>query len=424
MSTPGRPTLADVAALAGVSLKTASRAINEEYGVAGTTAERVFAAARELGFRPNRLARSLAGGGPSAAVGLLIPDVSDPFVADLVGAVETVLAARDLQLITASHGNDPVRQHTLASALVERRVDGLIIMSAPGDASYLRADIKHGLVVVAVDRPIEGLDVDTVTVDNEAGAREAVHRLLAVGHRRIAALAGDVRLWTLARRLDGYRAALLDAGQTVDETLISTARGSVEAQATLHEMLELKHPPTAVFAAHHRVGRGAMRAMHKAGISLGLAVFDAVDDNDLLIIPPLVVAASGPDRIGRLAAELLLDRLGGLQAQPRHAVLAPLLLGADERYIPSVGDVDWEGLVWRPTATAPAHPPLSAAAPEHANEGRAPSTRTRRGTPGRSRPSVDLGTNRPPPGGTANHLAGSDAHLEPKSRQSPSEAVV
>jgi LacI family transcriptional regulator len=331
MSTLGRPTLADVAALAGVSLKTASRAINEEYGVAPTTAERVFVAARELGFRPNRMARSLAGGGPSAAVGLLIPDVSDPFVADLVGAVENVLAGRDLQLITASHGNDPVRQHTLASALVERRVDGLIIMSAPGDASYLRADIKHGLMVVAVDRPIEGLDVDAVTVDNEAGARELVHRLVTLGHRRIAALAGDVRIWTLARRLEGYRAAFADAGQTVDETLISTAHGGVEAQASLEEMLGLQDPPTAVFAAHHRVGRGAMRAMHKTGLSLDLAVFDGVDDNDLLITPPLVVAASGPDRIGRLAAELLLDRLRGLQGPPRHAILAPLVPGADTR---------------------------------------------------------------------------------------------
>jgi len=335
MSAPGRPTLADVAALAGVSLKTASRAINEEYGVAGTTAERVLAAARELGFRPNRLARSLAGGRPSAAVGLLIPDVTDPFVADLVGAVEMVLAARDLQLITASHGNDPIRQHGIASALVERRVDGLIIMSAPGDASYLRVDIDHGLVVVGVDRPIEGLDVDTVTVDNEAGAREAVRRLLAVGHRRIAALGGDVRLWTLARRLDGYRLALRDAGQAVDETLISTAHGALEAQLTMQAMLESMDAPTAVFAAQHRAGRGAMRAMHNAGVSLDLAVFDGVDDNDLLITPPLVVAASGPDRMGQLAAQLLLDRLGGLQAPPRHAILEPVLLGPGERSPPT-----------------------------------------------------------------------------------------
>lgn len=359
MSTPGRPTLADVAALAGVSLKTASRAMNEEYGVAQLTAERVFAAARELGFRPNRLAKSLAGGGPSAVIGLLIPDVSDPFVAGVVGAVEAVLATRDLQVITASHGNDPVRQHSIASALVERRVDGLIIMSAPGDASYLRADIRHGLMIVAMDRPLEGLDVDTITVDNEAGALEVVRRLLAAGHRRVATLAGDTRLWTLACRLDGYLTALAEAGVAVDETLISTAQSGIDAQAALQAMLGLPNPPTAVFAAHPTVGRGAMRAMHDSGAPLALAIFDGVDDNDLLITPPLVVAASGPDRIGQLAAELLLDRLEGLQGPPRHAVLAPLMLGPNERYIARVGAMDRVGPVMWQSEGAPGQAPMT-----------------------------------------------------------------
>ena len=168
----------------------------------------------------------------------------------------------------------------------------------PGMPSYLRADIPHGLIIVAMDRPIEGLDIDTVTVDNEFGAREAVHRLLAAGHRRVAAVPGDVRIWTSARRLDGYRAALADIGQVVDEALISTAHGALEAQAALQVMLALEDPPTAVFAGQHWVGRGAMRAMHNAGTPMDLAVFDGVDDNDLLITlrwlsPHLVQNGSG-----------------------------------------------------------------------------------------------------------------------------------
>lgn len=380
MRTPGRPTLADVAALAGVSLKTASRAMNQEYGVAQGTAERVFAAARELGFRPNRLAQSLAGGGPSAVVGLLIPAVSDPFVAGVTGAVEEVLATRDLQLITASHGNDAMRQHSIASALVERRVDGLIIMPAPGDASYLRAEIGHGLMIVAMDRPLEGLDVDTITVDNEAGASEVVGRLLDAGHRRVALLAGDVGLWTLARRLDGYQAALARAGVALDEALISTAQSGSEAQAALLAMLKLQDPPTAVFAAHPSVGRGAMRAMHVSGTPLALAIFDEVDDNDLLITPPLAVAASGPDRIGQLAAGLLLDRLEGLQGPPRHVVLTPLLLGPNERYVAKVGAVDRVGPVVRSSEGAPGQAPLTTDLPAPAGIGPVPGTRSRRGT--------------------------------------------
>ncbi len=331
MNTPGRPRLIDVAALAGVSLKTASRALNREYGVAPETSDRVFTAARELGFRPNRLARSLAGGGPSAAVGLLIPDVADPFVAGVVGAVERVLVAHDLQLITASHGDDAHRQHRLASALVERRVDGLMIMSAPGPIDYLQPDLAHGLVVVALDRPLEGLDVDTVTVDNEAGARGAVARLVAAGHRRIAVLALDIRIWTVARRVAGYRAALVDAGIPVDEALITTDPDAVHARAALRRMLAGEDPPTAVLATNHLAGRVAMRVMRDAGTTPALAVFDSMDDNDLLATPPLVVVASGPDRIGQLAAELTVERLAGLQTPPRHAVLAPLMLGRGER---------------------------------------------------------------------------------------------
>jgi len=337
VSTPGRPRLADVAARAGVSLKTASRALNQEYGVAPATSVRVLAAARELGFRPNRLAQSLAGGGPSAAVGLLIPDVADPFVAGVVAAVERVLVARDLQLITASHGDDAHRQHRLASVLVERRVDGLIIMSAPGPIDYLRPDLAHGLVVVALDRPLQGLDVDTVTVDNEAGAREAVNRLLGAGHRRIAALALDIRIWTVARRVAAYRAALSDAGVPVDEALISTDPDIGNARAAMGRMLALQDPPTAVLATNHMAGRAAMRAMREACVTLDLAVFDSMDDNDLLATPPLVVVASGPDRIGQLAAELTVERLAGLQAPSRHAILAPLMLGRGERWVPEPG---------------------------------------------------------------------------------------
>ena len=337
MSTPGRPRLADVAARAGVSLKTASRALNHEYGVAPQTSVRVLAAARELGFRPNRLARSLAGGGPSAAVGLLIPDVADPFVADVAAAAERVLAARDLQLITASHGDDPHRQHQLASALVERRVDALLVMSAPGSMSYLQPDLAHGLVVVALDRPVEGLDVDTVTVDNEAGTREGVRRLLDAGHRRIAALALDVRIWTVARRIATYRESLVAAGLPVDEALISTEHDPAHARAALRRMLAGDDPPTAVLATNHMAGRAAMRASHEAGVLMDLAVFDSMDDNDLLATPPLVVVASGPDRIGRLAAELAVERLGGLKDPPRHAILPALILGRGERSVPNDG---------------------------------------------------------------------------------------
>lgn len=326
MRTRNRPTLADVAARAGVSLKTASRALNGEYGVAAPTSSRVHQAVRELGFRPNHLARSLASRQTSAAVGLVISSVSDPFIAALAGAVEEGLAPRGLQLISASHGDDAERQHTLVRALVERRVDALVVISAPGDVSYLQREIDHGLVVVAVDRPLDGVSVDTVTVDNQAGAMLAVDGLILAGHRRIAAVGIDGRLWTMLERYRGYVRALEAADVPLDLELVAMGcPDSAAAQVAIETMLGLPHPPTALLAGQHRAGRAGIRAMLAAERVLDLTVFDEVADPDLLVIPPRVVIESDPVRLGAAAASMTLERLDGLKGTARSVVLPPTL---------------------------------------------------------------------------------------------------
>lgn len=324
MRTPTRPTLADVAAQAGVSLKTASRAVNGEYGVAATTAERVQRAARDLSFRPNHLARSLASRQTSAAVGLVISSVSDPFIAAVAGAVEEGLAPRGLQLISASHGDDTDRQHSLVRALVERRVDALVVISAPGDVSYLQREIDHGLVVVALDRPLDGVSVDTITVDNQAGAMLAVGGLISAGHRRIAAVGIDGRLWTMTQRYRGYARALEAASIPIDTDLVAMdCRDGAAAQVAINGMLALPEPPTALFAGQHQAGRAGIRAMLASGRVLELTVFDEVADPDLLVIPPRVVIESDPARLGAAAATMTLERLDGLKGAARSVVLPP-----------------------------------------------------------------------------------------------------
>jgi LacI family transcriptional regulator len=324
---PGRPTLADVAARAGVSLKTASRALNGEYGVAAQTAAKVLAAAKELGFRPNHLARSLASGRTSAAVGLVISYVSDPFLAAIMGAVEEVLAPRDLHLITASHRDDPQQQRRIVQALVERRVDALLVVTAPGDASYLQREIDHGLHVVALDRPLSGVDVDTVTVDNQAGAAGVVRRFAGTGHHRIGAVTGDRRLWTIQQRMLGFSQGMAATGLIEDPALVIPGTGPGAVQA-IRELLDRPDPPTAMFAAQNQPGRQVIRAMRTLGRSVDLAVFDDIVDPDLLTPAPMLVE-SGPVRLGTLAARMALERLDGLTLPPRSVVLpVPLLDGA------------------------------------------------------------------------------------------------
>jgi LacI family transcriptional regulator len=323
MSRSSRPTLAQVAELAGVSLKTASRAMNGEYGVATATSERVLAAARSLGFRPNLLARSLASGRPSAAVGLVIPNVADAFFAELVGGVERTLASRDLQLVIASHHDDAVAQRKIVRALVERRVDALLLVPAPGEASYLQVDIDHGLVVVSLDRPTMGVDVDTVIVDNRSATAAAVSELIAAGHRRIAFLADNSQLWTMQERMNGYRLALAEADIAEDATLVHPDCANREtSEGVIADLLGSDDPPTAVFAAHNATGREVVRAARAATVEIPLVVFDEVSDPDLLIAPPQVLR-SNPERLGMIAAEMALERLDGLGTAPR-VVIQPV----------------------------------------------------------------------------------------------------
>jgi LacI family transcriptional regulator len=352
----GRPTLADVAARAGVSLKTASRALNGEYGVAAETARRVLDASRDLGFRPNHLARALAAGRPSATVGLVISNVADHFIASLNGTVEKVLAPRDLQLVTASHRDDPERQRRIIRALVERRVDALVLIPAPGDAAYLAREIDHGLVVVAIDRPLDGMDVDTVTVDNVTGARTAVERLLAAGHRRIAMLGDDGRLWTMKQRFAGYAAALAGAGIPVDERLLLMSFREVpDQEASVRDLLTQPDPPTAVLSAQHMPGRMAIRVAYRLGRDIALATFDDIHDADLLVRPPFVVL-SGAQRLATTGARLMLERLDGLTGPSRNLVLPPL-------FIDSAAQDGYEQMqAYEPVAGPPAADRLVAAA--------------------------------------------------------------
>jgi LacI family transcriptional regulator len=298
--------------------------LNGEYGVAPMTAEKVITAARSLGFRPNLLARSLASGRPSAAVGLVIPNVADPFFGELVGGVERRLASRDLQLVIASHHDDPVAQRKIVRALVERRVDALLLVPAPGEASYLQVDIDHGLVVVSLDRPVMGVDVDTVIVDNRSAAAGAVRELTTAGHRRIAFLADNSQLWTMQERLIGYRLALAEADIAEDPALVHPDCGDREAsERAIAELFALDDPPTAVFAAHNATGRELVRAARAAAVEIPLVVFDEVSDPDLLIAPPQVLR-SDPERLGMTAAKMALERLDGLIAAPR-VVIQPVV---------------------------------------------------------------------------------------------------
>src|SRR3954447_24127799 len=242
----GRPTMSDVARAAGVSLKTVSRVVNDEAGVRGATATRVQEAIAALGFGRNDAARALRSGQVSRTLGLVIEDIANPFYSGIMRGVEQVAREHGLLLIAGSSDETPERERELVLALCERRVDGLILVPASSDHTYLLPEMRLGVHAVFLDRPPSGIEADTVLLDNEGGADAATTHLLAGGHRRVAMLGDTPTLFTAAARLAGYRRALERHGIAFDERLVRMGLHTVDdASAAASELLAAADPPTA-----------------------------------------------------------------------------------------------------------------------------------------------------------------------------------
>jgi LacI family transcriptional regulator len=313
----------DVAALAGVSIKTVSRVVNQEPGVSPELASRVLDAVGLLEYRHNLTASSLRRSDQkTATIGLLLEDASNPFSSGLHRAVEEVARRRGTLVFAGSSNEDPDVERELLLGLASRRVDGLIVVPASHDHSDLLREQRLGRPLVFVDRP-SAHDADSVTVDNRAGARRGVRHLAAHGHRRIAFL-GDLRsIWTAAERHLGYLEGLATEGIALDPGLVRHDLRSIDAaeHATLG-LLAAAEPPTALFTGQNLVTIGAVRALQRQGLQHRVAMvgFDDVLLADLLD-PPVSVIAQDPAAIGRTAAELLFARLDGDRRPPQHPVV-------------------------------------------------------------------------------------------------------
>jgi LacI family transcriptional regulator len=319
-----RPTIRDVADTAGVSLKTVSRVLNGESGVAADTSARVLTAISALGFHRNDLASNLRRG-RSATLGLLIEDISNPFYSAIAQTVGVLAHDRGYLLITASCEEDPDRERELTTLLLRRRADALLIV--PTGADHRHVD---GLIpMVFLDRPPVGVDADTVVFDNADAARRGVAHLIAHGHRRIGWLSDRDTLYTAAERLRGYRQALATGGIHPDPALVKTGvHQATEAEAALGELLDLpsERRPTAVFAANNRSTVGALRALHaRGGEPLALVGFDDFELADLLT-PPVTVVRTSPERLAALAVERVFARLGGDRRPPQHLIVPAQLV--------------------------------------------------------------------------------------------------
>ncbi len=315
----------DVAARAGVGLKTVSRVVNEEPGVTPDTMARVQAAIDALGFRRNDSARLLRTR-RTASIGLVLEDVADPFYAALSRAVEDVARSHGALLFTGSSAEDPRREQELVLAFCARRVDGLVVVPAGDDHRYLAPEIEAGVATVFVDRPARRLDADVVLTDNAGGVREGVAHLIAHGHRRIGFIGDLPGIHTAGERLRGYREAMAAAGLPVRPDWYAMGSTTPErVRAALDAMLAGPEPITALFAGNNRVTVTAVRVLSDRPDPVALVGFDDFELADLLDPPVTVVAQDAPG-LGRSAAQLLFRRLDGIAPDEPSRIELPVRL--------------------------------------------------------------------------------------------------
>jgi len=328
----GPATLRDVARVAGVHPGTVSRALNPQTRglVNERTARRVLAAAEELGYRPNPIARGLRTN-RSNTIGVLVPDLMNPLFAAVVRGIEDGLREAGYTPLIANTDNDAERERVAYEAMSARQVDGFIAATARRDHWLLADRGESGPKLVLVNRRVDSDAIPAVTGDDHEGVRLAVQHLAELGHRRIAHLAGSQTLYTGWSRHQGFCDGMRASGLEVDEGLIvfSDAFTEREGARCCGQLLERRRDFTAIVAGNDLLALGCYDALEARGLRCPEDV-SVVGYNDMPFVdrfrPPLTTVRVPHYELGATAAELMLEQLRERGARPRQLLLAPKLV--------------------------------------------------------------------------------------------------
>lgn len=343
------PTITEVAAAAGVGRATVARTLGNYGSVSAATRAKVMRAAERLGYMPNTLARSMTTG-ITKTLGVVLADVANPFFSGVLKGISDTAKLSGYDAIILSTDEKLDLERDAIRLLLAKQVDGLVVASAAGrsdDVSHLSDAMERGIPVVLIDRLVDGLDTDSVVIDNREAARSAVASLIQHGHRRIAFAWGpvtlspatglqemhallDEALWSDGERLRGYLDALEEAGIPFDTSLVThVLKNEAQAARAISGMLALVDPPTAIFTTETEATVGALHALR----GRKLRVLDDVsligfDDSSWAAVmePPLTMIQQPMRELGTAAAQQLLSRIGGDDSAVARTVLPSVLV--------------------------------------------------------------------------------------------------
>lgn len=323
--------LADVAEAAGVSPATVSRVVNDPAMVRAETRARVEEAIRRLGYRPSRVARRLRlSTGCSTLLGLIIPDLQNPFFADLARGVEDAAQRHGYTVLIGNADEDAAKEQRYLQVMRAESVDGVILPPAGRRSPAAEELLRTGTPVVCVDRRLTGPRMDVAVIDNVRGAYDATAHLIERGHSRIGFIHGRLQLSTSRERLQGYRDALRDRGLEFapDLTRAGDSRQSSGKRLAL-DLFRQPRPPTALLVGNSMMTLGALEAVREAALriprDLALVGYDDMPWA-LAVDPPLTVVRQPGYELGERATELLLRRIADPGRSAATVMLQPELV--------------------------------------------------------------------------------------------------
>jgi LacI family transcriptional regulator len=325
-------TMKEVAKLAGVSVATVSRVLNNKPNVSPELRSKVLEAVQELNYQRNRVARSLRVR-TSQIIGLIISDIQNPFFTSVVRGVEDVAYDHGYTLLLCNSDEDPAKERLYIDTMLAERVAGVIVSPVAEVDNYSSVPLRAGVPIVAMDRRMRDLDVDTVVVNNVEGAYRAVSHLIELGNHRIGFIGGPSQTTTGKERQEGYKRALAEHGIKLDQGLIRIGDFKQDSgYQRACELLEMDDPPMAIFAANNLMTLGALNAIHEKGLNIPRDIA-IVGFDDMAwapsLNPPLTAVAQPTYELGCTAADLLLQRIADKGREIVEMKLEPILIIRD-----------------------------------------------------------------------------------------------